>query len=97
MAVFRAMSWIQGLPFEVRPSSFAEDLDKSRFSQPSEYVVENARCKALDVVKGVERGVVIGADTVVVSVCVCASLYLCVRIIDDLSCIACICTYLLST
>lgn len=59
----------------MRPSSFAEDLDKSRFAHPSDYVVENARCKAADVVRGVESGVVIGADTVVVSVYT----YLCVQ------------------
>ena len=53
----------------MRPSGFAEDLDKSCFAHPSEYVVENARCKAVDVGKGVESGVVIGADTVVVSEC----------------------------
>ena len=53
----------------MRPSGFAEDLDKSRFAHPSDYVVENASCKAMDVVGAVERGVVIGADTVVVSAC----------------------------
>ena len=67
--LFHASWWIQGLPFEVRPSGFAEDLDKGCFAHPSEYVVENARCKAADVGKGVESGVVIGADTVVVSEC----------------------------
>ena len=39
---------VQGLKFTVQPSSFAEDLDKSKFT-PAQYVVENSRIKALTV------------------------------------------------
>jgi septum formation protein len=55
------------LDAQVTPSTFPEDLDKSKFT-PAEYVVENARQKALDVYSKLEAppSLVIGADTVVV-------------------------------
>jgi septum formation protein len=53
-------------PFEVRPSGFPETLDKSSFQFPYQYAEENAVSKALDVAANIERGVIIGADTVVV-------------------------------
>ena len=65
-------SLAQNLEFEVIPSTFPEDLDKSKFT-PSEYVVENAKQKALEVFgseckQNADRppDLVIGADTVVV-------------------------------
>lgn len=36
-----------GLKFEVIPSSFEENLDKSSFNHPSSYVKENAKQKCL--------------------------------------------------
>ena len=44
----------KGLKFDVQPSRFAEDLDKSAFSHPSEYVLENAKQKALEVARRVD-------------------------------------------
>lgn len=61
-----------GLGAVVVPSTFPEDLDKSKFT-PGEYVQENARCKASEVYaklraeQGHAPSLVIGADTVVVS------------------------------
>ena len=40
---------LQGLKFDVIPSNFEENLDKSAFKHPSEYVLENSRQKALEV------------------------------------------------
>ncbi|XP_046576453.1 probable bifunctional dTTP/UTP pyrophosphatase/methyltransferase protein [Haliotis rubra] len=59
-----------GLQFEAVPSTFEEDLDKSLFPHPSDYVKENARIKALDVANRlagdkIVPDLVIGADTVV--------------------------------
>lgn len=61
-----------GLKIEVVPSTFAENLEKSAFSSPGEYVVETALCKAIDVTRnitvvdgGKRPDLVIGADTVV--------------------------------
>ena len=54
------------------PSTFPEDLDKRRFT-PKEYVVENARQKALEVYTRLAKerstppSLVVGADTVVVN------------------------------
>ncbi|ETO22559.1 hypothetical protein RFI_14632 [Reticulomyxa filosa] len=65
------------LKFEVIPSTFPENLDKSKYT-PIQYVIENARLKALDVYKGevskwklssdkkAKIDLVIGCDTVVV-------------------------------
>ena len=56
----------------VVPSTFPEDLDKSRYT-PREYVEENARRKALEVYERLCRdgqrppSCVVGADTVVVA------------------------------
>ena len=40
---------MQGIDFEVIPSQFEENLDKSHFKHPSDYVKENSKRKALDV------------------------------------------------
>lgn len=40
---------LQGLKFDVIPSNFEENLDKSAFQHPYEYVLENSRQKALEV------------------------------------------------
>ena len=54
------------LAASVVPSTFPEDLDKSKYS-PTEYVIENARQKALEVSKRLNGpSLVIGADTVVI-------------------------------
>ncbi|KAG1704358.1 hypothetical protein DVH05_006366 [Phytophthora capsici] len=64
-----------GLTFEVIPSTFEENLPKERFPTPDLYVIENAKQKALEVLKRVAKDsnvddkappVVIGCDTVVV-------------------------------
>ncbi|XP_031561714.1 probable bifunctional dTTP/UTP pyrophosphatase/methyltransferase protein [Actinia tenebrosa] len=62
-----------GLRFIVLPSKFEENLDKSRFGHPKDYVLENAKLKALEVVERMAQekhkekpDIVIGADTVVV-------------------------------
>ncbi|KAK6172583.1 hypothetical protein SNE40_016210 [Patella caerulea] len=59
-----------GLKFEVIPSTFEENLDKSQFSHPSEYVKETARLKTLEVAKRLKNDervpdLIVGADTVV--------------------------------
>lgn len=61
-----------GLPHEVVPSNFIENLDKDSFSHPCEYVKENAKQKAIEVWKRLVASsgdappdLVIGADTVV--------------------------------
>ena len=70
--IFRHCPFGQNLKFEVIPSTFPENLDKSKFT-PSEYVVENAKQKALEVFGSECKqnadhppDLVIGADTVVV-------------------------------
>lgn len=60
-----------GLPVDVIPSEFIENLDKESFSHPCEYVKENAKQKAVEVWKRLmetdirKPDLVIGADTVV--------------------------------
>lgn len=61
-----------GLQFEVIPSSFEENLDKSSFNHPSSYVKENAKQKCLDVWRNLTKDnknnqpdLIIGADTIV--------------------------------
>ncbi|CAK4687891.1 unnamed protein product [Aphanomyces euteiches] len=59
-----------GLPFDVIPSTFEENLDKSLFPTPDLYVMENAKQKALEVFnrlknQGEHPEMVIGCDTVV--------------------------------
>jgi septum formation protein len=58
------------LKFDVVPSTFSEDLDKSTFSHPSEYVNETAYRKALEVADKVRSqgkfDLLISADTIVV-------------------------------
>jgi len=59
-----------GLRFEVVPSTFAEDLDKTLFATPAAYCAENARRKALEVWERLggpdgKVDLVVGADTVV--------------------------------
>ena len=62
-----------GLRFVVRGSTFDEKLPKSKFAGPSEYVVETARHKAIDVWRGFCKEnkkapeLLIAADTVVAS------------------------------
>ncbi len=46
---------MQGMKFAVRPSQFAEDLDKAKFADPAAYVLETARQKALDVEKSMRN------------------------------------------
>lgn len=43
------MIQLQGLKFEVVPSTFEEDLDKSSFSHPYDYAMETAKQKTLEV------------------------------------------------
>lgn len=60
-----------GLKFDIIPSNFEENLDKTSFSHPSSYVKENAKQKALDVWRRLSADensrpdLIIGADTVV--------------------------------
>ncbi|KAH9288558.1 hypothetical protein KI387_032675, partial [Taxus chinensis] len=61
-----------GLKIEIVPSTFAENLEKSAYSNPGEYAAETAMCKAIDVTRnilqlygGKRPDLVIGADTVV--------------------------------
>lgn len=61
-----------GLKFEVIPSTFEETLDKSKFPNPVDYVLETATHKTLQVAKTVKTtkstsipNLVIGADTIV--------------------------------
>lgn len=56
--------------FEVMKPAFEEDLDKSSFSHPCEYVKENAKQKAISVWRQLARekksaDLIIGCDTVV--------------------------------
>ncbi|KAJ2452343.1 hypothetical protein GGF42_004045 [Coemansia sp. RSA 2424] len=60
------------LNYEVIPSSFAEDLDKSQFASAADYVISNAEIKAQEVYQRIKDEsdkpvLVIGSDTVVVS------------------------------
>eukprot|EP01138_Halocafeteria_seosinensis_P002390 gb/GECG01002447.1/.p1 GENE.gb/GECG01002447.1/~~gb/GECG01002447.1/.p1 ORF type:complete len:226 (+),score=18.11 gb/GECG01002447.1/:1-678(+) len=54
----------------IQPSQFEETLDKSRFATPADYVIENARQKALSVYETLRNknsaDLIIGCDTVVV-------------------------------
>jgi len=64
------LSNILGLKVRIVPSTFEENLDKSKFG-PQDYVKENARQKSLEVWKrlssaGDRPGMVVGGDTVVV-------------------------------
>lgn len=43
------------MKFAIRPSQFAEDLDKSKFADPAAYVLETARQKALDVERSMRQ------------------------------------------
>lgn len=62
----REILTLMGLPFSAFPSNFEENLDKSSFPSPREYVVANARGKAADVVTRLpDADLVIGSDTVV--------------------------------
>ncbi|KAH8553319.1 N-acetylserotonin O-methyltransferase-like protein-like protein [Umbelopsis sp. PMI_123] len=60
-----------GLEFDVIPSVFPENLDKSTFHQPSDYVSETSKGKALEVYQRLKdenqpADIVIGVDTIVV-------------------------------
>ncbi|KAK3099936.1 hypothetical protein FSP39_012123 [Pinctada imbricata] len=59
-----------GLKFDVIPSNFEENLDKSSFKHPADYARETAKRKALEVAKRLQGSdnpadLVIGADTVI--------------------------------
>ncbi len=58
-----------GLQHEVMVSSFAENLDKSRFESPQEYCRHTAEEKVYDVAKSLhgleKKTLIIGADTIV--------------------------------
>ncbi|XP_057314458.1 probable bifunctional dTTP/UTP pyrophosphatase/methyltransferase protein [Hydractinia symbiolongicarpus] len=62
-----------GMVFNITPSNFEENLDKKSFNHPRDYVVENAKQKALEVMQRLEKDdakrkrFVIGTDTVVVA------------------------------
>ena len=59
-----------GLHFEVIPSKFAEDLDKTQFPSAADYAKTNALCKARDVAKRLGAGnydVILGSDCIVVA------------------------------
>ncbi|XP_001625425.2 probable bifunctional dTTP/UTP pyrophosphatase/methyltransferase protein [Nematostella vectensis] len=62
-----------GLKFQTIPSVFEENLDKSSFEHPKDYVLENAKQKALEVAQRMRDDkqnnipdLVIGSDTIVV-------------------------------
>lgn len=63
----REILTLMGLPFTVSVSNFEENLDKSLFAEPYEYVLANATGKARDVATR-ESGadLVVGCDTIVV-------------------------------
>lgn len=46
---------LQGLKFDVIPSTFEETLDKSAFNHPYEYVLENSKQKALEVAGRIDK------------------------------------------
>ena len=54
---YHPLSWfeIQGLKFEVIPSTFEETLDKSAFKHPFDYVLENSKQKALEVAGRIDK------------------------------------------
>ncbi|KAK2157444.1 hypothetical protein LSH36_191g02012 [Paralvinella palmiformis] len=59
-----------GLKFEIIPSTFDENLNKSEFDTPSDYVKQTALGKAMEVAKRLAGDVrppdlIIGADTIV--------------------------------
>jgi septum formation protein len=79
-----------GLVFEIIPSTFEEDLDKRAFTSAHGYARENARRKALDVAgklkaEGFSADLVVGVDTIVVSLSVCLSVYLTTHLLSCLS------------
>ena len=55
-----------GLKAEIIPSKFEENLPKSSFPTPADYVIATAKGKACEVFSENKDAVVIGADTVVV-------------------------------
>lgn len=58
---------LMGLPFLPVPSNFEENLDKSSFKTPRDYVIANAHGKAACVAASLpDADLVIGSDTVVV-------------------------------
>ncbi|KAI8049079.1 N-acetylserotonin O-methyltransferase-like protein-like protein [Syncephalis plumigaleata] len=52
-----------GISFDVEPSLFEENLDKSLFAHPRDYVMENARCKAAEVFERSYRQLVRDSST----------------------------------
>jgi MAF protein len=55
-----------GLKFTVMESQFDENLDKTKFKNPADYVMETAKQKAIHVSSKNDSDIVIGADTIVV-------------------------------
>merc|ERR1740124_440317 len=62
------------MSFSITPSTFEENLDKCRFDHPNAYVMENAKCKAVEVMDRLMKRsdnkqpyYIIGVDTVVVA------------------------------
>lgn len=49
--LYATISHLQGLKFEVIPSTFEETLDKLSFDNPAHYALETARQKTLQVVE----------------------------------------------
>ena len=45
--------------FQVMPSTFSENLDKSHFATPHDYARENARLKAVEVSSRLKAGCVV--------------------------------------
>lgn len=56
LCAFILFIFFKGIDFEIIPSKFEENLDKSSFKLPSDYVMKTAYFKTLDVVKS-ELGV----------------------------------------
>ena len=51
MYVYHSIFIFQNLKFDTAKSNFEENLDKSSFSSPSDYVRETAKQKTLEVVQ----------------------------------------------
>lgn len=59
VSLFAEQFVFQGLKFEVIPSTFEENLDKSKFEHPYEYAKETARQKTLQVAQKLQQDNVI--------------------------------------
>ena len=49
--------FLQNLKMEIVSSTFEENLDKSQFPHPSDYVKENSKQKAIEVFNRLKSGV----------------------------------------